>query len=77
MPKISIIMPSYNVAPYIRECMDSVLVQTLSDIEVIAVDADSTDGTREILEEYARKDSRVIIILKCWFLLPGSHSGRG
>lgn len=62
MPKISIIMPSYNVAPYIRECMDSVLVQTLSDIEVIAVDADSTDGTREILEEYAQKDSRVIIL---------------
>lgn len=62
MPKISIIMPSYNVAPYIRECMDSVLAQTLSDIEVIAVDADSTDGTREILEEYARKDSRVIIL---------------
>ena len=62
MPKISIIMPSFNVAPYIRECMDSVLSQTLSDIEVIVVDANSTDGTREILEEYARKDSRVIIL---------------
>lgn len=62
MPKVSIIMPSYNVAPYIRECMDSVLAQTLSDIEVIVVDADSTDGTREILEEYAQKDSRVIIL---------------
>ena len=62
MPKISIIMPSFNVAPYIRECMDSVLAQTLSDIEVIVVDADSTDGTREILEEYAQKDSRVVIL---------------
>lgn len=62
MPKISIIMPSFNVAPYIRECMDSVLSQTLTDIEVLVVDADSTDGTREILEEYARKDSRVIIL---------------
>ncbi|MCH5249335.1 MAG: glycosyltransferase [Lachnospiraceae bacterium] len=62
MPKISIIMPSFNVAPYIRECMDSVLSQTLTDIEVLVVDADSTDGTREILEEYARKDSRVILL---------------
>ena len=62
MPKISIIMPSFNVAPYIRECMDSVLAQTLSDIEVIVVDADSTDGTRETLEEYAQKDSRIVIL---------------
>jgi len=62
MPKVTIIMPSFNIAPYIRECMDSVLDQTLTDIEVIVVDADSTDGTREILEEYARKDSRVVIL---------------
>ncbi len=62
MSKVTIIMPSFNVAPYIKECMDSVLAQTLTDIEVIVVDADSTDGTREILEEYARKDSRVVIL---------------
>lgn len=62
MPKVSVIMPSYNVAPYIRECMDSVLAQTLPDIEVIVADADSTDGTKEILEEYARRDSRVIVL---------------
>ena len=62
MPKVSIIMPSFNVAPYIRECMDSVLAQTLTDIEVIVADADSTDGTREILEEYACRDSRVTIL---------------
>lgn len=62
MPKISIIMPSFNVAPYIRECMDSVLAQTLADIEVIVADADSTDGTREILEKYAQRDSRVTIL---------------
>ena len=55
-------MPSFNVAPYIRECMDSVLGQTLTDIEVIVADADSTDGTREILDEYARRDSRVTIL---------------
>jgi len=62
MPKVSIIMPSFNVAPYIRECMDSVLAQTLTDIEVIVADADSTDGTREILEEYARNDTRITIL---------------
>lgn len=62
MPKVSIIMPSFNVAPYIRECMDSVLAQTLTDIEVIVVDADSTDGTREILKEYASKDNRVVVL---------------
>jgi glycosyltransferase involved in cell wall biosynthesis len=62
MPKVSVIMPSFNVAPYIRECMDSVLGQTLADIQVIVADADSTDGTREILEEYAQRDSRVTIL---------------
>lgn len=59
MPKISVIMPSLNVALYIRECMDSVICQTLTDLEILCVDAGSTDGTWEILEEYAGKDSRV------------------
>lgn len=59
MPKVSIVMPSLNVGNYIEKCMESVLGQTLDDIEVICVDADSTDGTHEILERYARSDSRV------------------
>lgn len=59
VPKVSIIMPSLNVRNYIETCMESVLGQTLQDIEAICVDADSTDGTREILEEYAKQDSRV------------------
>ena len=62
MPKVSIIMPSLNVGSYIRECIESVLAQTLSDIEVLCVDAGSTDGTLEILEKYAKKDSRVRVI---------------
>ena len=62
MPKVSIIMPSFNVAPYIKECMDSVVNQTLQDIEIIVVDAFSTDGTREILKDYAKKDKRIIIL---------------
>lgn len=63
MCKVSIIMPSYNVAPYIRECMDSVVNQTLKDIEIIVVDASSSDGTREILDEYAGKDPRIHILV--------------
>lgn len=62
MCKVSIIVPTYNVAPYITECMDSLINQTLEDIEIICVDAFSTDGTREVLEAYAAKDRRVQIL---------------
>lgn len=61
-PKVSIIMPSLNVASYIRECMDSVVRQSLSNIEILCIDAGSTDGTWEILKEYAKKDSRIRIV---------------
>ncbi len=61
-PLISVIMPSYNVADYIEQCMESVLNQTLENIEIICVDANSTDGTLEILKEYALKDSRITLI---------------
>ncbi len=60
--KVSIIMPSLNVVDYINESIQSALNQTLSDSEIICVDAGSTDGTREIIEEYARIDSRIRII---------------
>lgn len=62
MPKVSIIMPMLNSARYLRECMDSVMNQTLEDIEIIPVDAGSTDGTAAILEEYAEKDARIHVI---------------
>lgn len=60
--KVSVIMPSLNVADYIRECMDSVIGQMLQDIEIICVDAGSTDGTFEIIEEYAARDVRVKVL---------------
>ncbi len=60
--KVSMIMPSLNVAPYIRECMESVVNQSLKDMEIICVDAGSTDGTWEILSEYAQKDQRITLI---------------
>ena len=62
MPKVSIIMPSLNVASYIEECMESVIHQSLQDIEILCVDAGSTDGTLEILNEYAKKDGRIRVI---------------
>lgn len=58
-PKISIIMPVYNVEKYISECMDSVLNQTLKEIEVLCVDDGSTDSSPAIMQMYAEKDSRV------------------
>ena len=61
-PRVSVIMPSLNVRRYIEQCMDSVLSQTLKDIEVICVDAGSDDGTREILAEYAARDKRVKVV---------------
>jgi glycosyltransferase involved in cell wall biosynthesis len=60
--KVSVVMPSKNVKKYIRECVESVINQTLPNIEIICVDAFSTDGTREIIEEYANRDSRVILL---------------
>ena len=61
-PKVSIVMPSLNVAKYINQTMDSVIGQTLKDIEIICVDAGSEDGTLEILQDYAAKDPRISII---------------
>lgn len=58
MPYFSIIIPVYNVAPYLRECLDSVLAQTFTDWEAICVDDGSTDESGAILDEYAAKDSR-------------------
>ncbi len=62
MIKVSVLMPSLNVVRYIRECIETVLSQTMEEIEVLCIDAGSTDGTLEILEEYAGKDSRVRLI---------------
>lgn len=60
--KVSVIMPSLNVAPYVRQCLESVINQTLREIEIICIDAGSTDGTREILAEYAARDMRIHLI---------------
>ncbi len=61
MIKVSIIMPSLNVAKYIKPCIESVIHQTLSEIEILIIDAGSTDGTLNILSEYEEKDPRIHI----------------
>ena len=61
-PNISLIIPVYNVEDYLPDCLDSVLAQSYTDFEVIAVNDGSTDGSREILADYAKKDSRIRII---------------
>lgn len=63
-PKVSIILPVYNVAPYLRQSLDSIIAQTLSDIEIICVDDGSTDESGQILDEYKEKDDRIKVIHK-------------
>ena len=60
--KVSVIVPVYNAERYLKECLDSIVKQTLQDIEIICVNDGSTDGSLKILEEYARKDSRIIVL---------------
>lgn len=62
MPIVSVIIPVYNVEKYLNQCLDSVLDQTLKDIEIICVNDSSTDGSLAILEEYAKRDERVTVV---------------
>ena len=61
-PKVSVIIPVYNTARYLSQCLDSILAQTLTDIEVICVDDGSTDDSPGILRTYAQKDKRLRVI---------------
>lgn len=63
MAKVSVIVPVYNVKKELRNCLNSLVNQTLKDIEIICVDDFSQDGSREILKEYAEKDKRIILVL--------------
>ncbi len=61
-PKVSVIVPVYNVEKYIHQCVDSILRQTMGDIEIILVDDGSADGCPEICDEYGKMDNRVKVI---------------
>ena len=62
MAEVSFVVPVYNVERYLRSSLDSVLAQTLEDVEVVCVNDGSTDGSAGILEEYASRDSRVKVV---------------
>lgn len=62
VPKVSVIIPIYNVEKYLRECLDSVINQTLQEIEIICIDDGSTDSSLDILKEYAAHDNRITVI---------------
>lgn len=64
MPILSVIIPIYNSEKYLKRCLESVICQSLSDLEVICVDDGSVDSSLQIIEEYERKDSRIKVIHK-------------
>ena len=61
-PLVSIVIPVFNVENYIKECLDSVIAQTYSNIEILCVDDCGTDHSIEIVKGYAQKDDRIIIL---------------
>ena len=63
-PKVSVIVPVYNVEKYLKRCLDSLINQTLKDIEIIVVNDGSTDNSLDILNKYAENDSRIKVIDK-------------
>lgn len=62
MTKISILVAVYNAEPWLRQCLDSLRAQTLTDIQIVCVDDASTDGSAALLEEYALKDNRITVL---------------
>lgn len=59
-PSVSVIIPVYNIEKHLEKCLDSVIGQTLKDIEIIVVNDGSTDNSLDIITQYARKDSRIV-----------------
>ena len=64
MPKVSVIVPCYNVEKYIRKCAETLVNQTLDDIEIIFVNDGSTDGTDEIIKEYKKNYPKKVVHLE-------------
>ena len=61
-PKVSVIIPIYNVEKYLRKCLDSVIQQTYRNLEIICIDDGSPDNCGAIIDEYAQKDKRIVVI---------------
>lgn len=62
MPKVSVIIPIHNAQKHLKECLESVINQTLNDIEIICIDDGSTDNSLKIIKDFAKKDNRIIIL---------------
>lgn len=77
IPLISIIVPTYNCEKFLPRCLDSLLGQTLSEIEVIALDDASTDGSLKILQQYAKVDKRLKVVSDKKNLGPGQRRNQG
>src|SRR5690554_5825547 len=63
-PKVTVIVPFFNSENYIRECIESLVNQTLKELEIICINDGSTDGSYEIVQEYAQRDDRIVLISK-------------
>ena len=61
-PLVSIVVNNYNNEPYLKDCLDSLISQTYRHIEIVVVDAFSSDNSRVLLEEYARRDDRIKLV---------------
>ena len=61
---VSILVPVYNSAPYLRECVASLVGQTYADLQIVMIDDGSSDGSWEILKELARQDKRIEVYRK-------------
>ena len=61
-PAVSVIIPVWNSGKYFRECLDSVVGQTLRNIEILIVDDASTDGSGAVADEYAARDNRITVL---------------
>lgn len=64
MSKVSIIVPAYNAEQYLHQCLDSIICQTLEDIQIICINDGSKDSTLAIMQEYASRDSRILVVDK-------------
>ena len=62
LPLVSVIVPVYNVEKYLRQCLDSLISQTLQNIEIICVNDASPDNSLAILKEYEAKDKRIVVV---------------
>lgn len=65
-PLVSVIIPVFNVEKYLEECINSILCQTLTDIEILCINDGSTDSSPDILRKYAEQDRRITVKRKFW-----------